>query len=171
MKEIWKDVQGYEGLYQVSNFGKVKSFRASAKFGKPEEMLLKPSLINSGYYVVTLYKEKEKHKFQIHRLVADTFIPNPLCLPCVNHKDENKLNNNVDNLEWCTYQYNNNYGTARIRASETKANPVIQKTLKGDVLAVYKSPRVASQLLCVDYVNLVNWCRAGIGNGYMWQYV
>ena len=170
MKEIWKDIQGYEGLYQVSNFGKVKSFRASTKFGKPEEMLLKPSLINSGYYVVTLYKQKEKHKFQIHRLVAETFIPNPLCLPCVNHKDEDKLNNSVENLEWCTYQYNNNYGTARIRASETQAKPIIQKTLDGNVLAIYHSPRVAAQLLSVDYVNLSNWCRAGIGNGYRWEY-
>lgn len=171
MKEIWKDIDGYEGLYQISNLGRVKSFRASSKFGKPQELILKPSLINSGYAVVTLYKEKEKHKFQIHRLVAETFIPNPLCLPCVNHKDENKLNNDIENLEWCTYQYNNNYGTARIRASETKAKPIIQKTLDDDVLAVYKSPRIASQLLSVDYVNLVNWCRAGIGNGYKWQYV
>ena len=101
-KEIWKDVKGYEGLYQVSNFGKVKSFKESAKFGNPY-------LINSGFHVVTLYlKDRTKRKFQVHRLVAETFIPNPENLPCVNHKDENKLNNCVSNLEWCTYQYNNN---------------------------------------------------------------
>ena len=96
MREIWKDVKGYEGLYQVSNLGNVKSFKESAKLGKPKELILKPHLINSGYYVVTLYSKKNKRKFQVHRLVAETFIPNKEGLPCVNHKDENKLNNSVE---------------------------------------------------------------------------
>ena len=100
MVEIWKDIDGYEGLYQVSNLGNVKSFRGSAKFGKPNEMLLKPSVIISGYHVVTLYADgKAKRKYQIHRLVAETFIPNPNEYPCVNHRDENKANNSVENLE------------------------------------------------------------------------
>lgn len=148
MDEVWKDIAGYEGLYQVSNLGRVKSFRGSAKFGKPEELVLKPSLINSGYHVVTLYsKNRKKHKFQVHRLVAETFIDNPAHLPCVNHKDENKLNNCVLNLEWCTYQYNNNYGTARIRAIESKRKTIVQMTLEGIPIAMYCSVTVAAELL------------------------
>ena len=169
MQEIWKDVPEYEGLYQVSNFGRVKSFRESAKFKKPKELILKSSLINSGYAVVTLYKENSKRKFQIHRLVASVFLPNPLNLPCVNHKDENKLNNCVDNLEWCTYQYNNNYGTARIRAHYSKCEPIIQKTLDGYPLATYQSARIASELLKIKYNKLKNWCNIGFGGGYRWE--
>lgn len=169
MQEIWKDVVGYEGLYQVSNMGRVKSFCQSTKFHKQKEFILKPSLINTGYEVVTLYSKEKRKKFQIHRLVATAFIPNPNNLPCVNHKDENKVNNCVSNLEWCTYQYNNNYGTARIRTAETKATPIVQKTLNGKLLATYRSAIIASQLLNIDYANLVNWCREGIGGGYLWE--
>lgn len=171
MQEIWKDVPEYEGLYQVSNFGRVKSFRESSKFKKPKELILKLSLINSGYAVVTLYKETNKRKFQIHRLVASVFLPNPLNLPCVNHKDENKLNNCVDNLEWCTYEYNNNYGTARIRFSYTKSRPIQQKTLEGYPLAKYESIRIASELLKIDYANILLWCNKGIGGGYIWEFI
>ena len=171
MEEVWKDVQGYEGLYQVSNLGNVKSFRESHKYGKPKEFTLKPCLINSGYYVVTLYTGKERHKFQIHRMVANAFIPNPDNLPCVNHKDENKLNNCVDNLEWCTYQYNNNYGTARARAFTSPYEPIRQKTIDNDVIAVYKSPRIAARLLGKNPDLIRSWLKSGVGDGYMWEYV
>lgn len=171
MKEIWKDIKGYEGLYQVSNLGRVKSFRESTKYGMQKEYILKPSLINSGYYVVTLYSpDKAKRKFQIHRLVAETFISNDKNLPCVNHKDENKTNNCVDNLEWCTYQYNNNYGTARIRSANTQAKTVKQKTLDGVLIAKYFSVSIASELLGYPNNLLTKWCREGIGGGYMWSY-
>lgn len=169
MQEIWKDIEGYEGLYQISNFGRVKSFQKSSKYHSPKEMILKPSLINSGYGVVTLYNQNKRQKFQVHRLVASAFIPNLQNLPCVNHKDENKLNNCAENLEWCTYSYNNNYGTAKIRASLTRSTPVAQKTLDGFLLATYQSVQIASELLNVDYANISNWCRAGIGNGYIWE--
>lgn len=172
MEEIWKDVLGYEGLYQVSNLGQVKSFCGSAKFGKPKELILKPYLINSGYHVVTFYSEnRKKHKFQVHRLVAETFIDNPDNLPCVNHKDENKLNNSVSNLEWCTYQYNNNYGTARIRAVESKRKTVMQMTLDGVPIATYRSITIASELLKHSPSSLRKWCDSGIGGGYMWRYI
>ena len=171
MKEIWKDIPEYEGLYQISNFGQVKSFRGSAKFGKPKELILKPSLINSGYYVVTLYKgKKDKRKYQVHRLVAEAFVANPKKLPCVNHKDENKTNNNAENLEWCTYQYNNNYGTARIRATDTSTNPVKQCTLDGVVIAVYRSAAIAASIMGCTAAVLRLWCREGMGGGYRWEY-
>lgn len=171
MKEIWKDIPEFEGLYQVSNLGKVKSFQGSTKYGKPKEMILRPCLINSGYHVVTLYsKNRTKRKFQVHRLVAEAFIQNPNNLPCVNHKDENKINNSVNNLEWCTYQYNNNYGTARIRATDTNSNSVKQSTLDGVAVAVYRSASIAASILgCSDAV-LRKWCRDGIGGGYSWEY-
>lgn len=171
MKEIWKDIAGYEGLYQISSFGNVKSFRASAKFGKPKELILKPYIINSGYAVVTLYTENIKHKFQVHRLVAESFLPNPQNLPCVNHKDENKLNNRVENLEWCSYQYNNNYGTAKVRAIESRSVAVSQKTLDGVEIARYKSAKIASNLLGLKERSVTSWCRIGFGGGYKWEYI
>lgn len=105
MKEEWKDIKGYEGKYQVSNLGRVKSLDYQ---GKKREIILKPG-INKGYYQVGLYKYAMCKSLYIHRLVAETFIENPNNLPCINHKDENKLNNRVDNLEFCTQKYNNRY--------------------------------------------------------------
>jgi hypothetical protein len=170
-KEIWKDVKGYEGLYQVSNLGRVKSFREGSKFGKQKEYILKPWLINSGYHVVMLYKEdRSKRKYQLHRLVAETFIPNPENLPCVNHKDENKINNEVSNLEWCTYSYNNNYGTARERALKTRIKSIQQQRMDGKVIAAYCSVDVACGLLGYDKDTLEEWCRIGVGGGYLWRY-
>ncbi len=172
MNEIWKDIKGYEGLYQISNLGRVKSFRGSAKLGKPKEFILKPCLINSGYYVVTLYaNNRKKHKFQVHRLVAETFIDNPQGFPCVNHKDEDKTNNCVSNLEWCTYQYNNNYGTARVRAVDTISKPIEQMTLEGKTIAKYRSMRIASDLLGYKYEALKEWCNKGVGGGYIWRQI
>jgi len=171
MEEIWKDISGYEGLYQVSNLGRVKSFRCSSKFGKPKEFILKPSLINTGYHVVTLYSIGNKRKFQIHRLVATAFLTNPMDFPCVNHKDENKLNNCVENLEWCTYQYNNNYGTAKVRSIEKTSSSILQKTLSGETIAIYKSTKIAAFLLGYKVSTLHDWCRYGIGGGYRWEYI
>lgn len=169
MEEIWKDIPGYESLYQISNFGRVKSFREGTKFGKQKEYILKPSLITSGYHVVTLYSKERREKHQVHRLVANAFLDNPLNLPCVNHKDENKLNNRADNLEWCTYQYNNNYGTARIRARKTRNNPILQKTLDGDPIAIYASSVIAATLLGLKVHSINSWCRSGVGGGYRWE--
>ena len=111
--EIWKDIKGYEGLYLVSNLGDVYSCLSNKK--------LKPGSDN-GYLKVNLCKNNKVKQFTVHRLVALAFLPNENNYPCVNHKDENPRNNNVNNLEWCTYKYNNNYGSIRER---------IIKTLKG----------------------------------------
>lgn len=171
MEEIWKDISGYKGLYQVSNFGRVKSFRASTKYGGQPEYILKPQVINSGYHVVTLYNGHDKHKFQVHRLVATEFLENPEHLPCVNHRDENKLNNRVDNLEWCTVAYNNNYGTAKSRMLFNAYEPIVQKTLNGDIIAAYKSPRLAASLLNRSPNILRSWLKIGMGDGYRWEYL
>lgn len=101
MDEIWKDIKGYEGLYQVSNLGRVKSL---GNLQNKKEKLLKTNICN-GYYAVYLYKNSKKKICLCHRLVAEAFIPNPKNLPFVNHKDDNKLNNRMDNLEWRTCKY------------------------------------------------------------------
>ena len=109
--EVFLSVPGYEGLYEVSNLGNVKSLR-SGKFMK--------QTCNKGYKYVSLTKEGKSTCFGVHRLVALTFIPNPLNLPEVNHKDESHDNNCADNLEWCSKKYNRNYGTYRERMSKTQ---------------------------------------------------
>lgn len=110
MKEIWKDVEGVFG-YQVSNLGRVRSI--FSRFGKRAyPRIMKGSIDSHGYVQVTISVDGKSKLMFIHRLVAKAFIPNPLNLEMVNHKDENPLNNSVHNLEWCTRSYNNSYGHA-----------------------------------------------------------
>lgn len=111
--EEWLPVVGYEGLYEVSNLGKVKSIRD--RYGNYREKILKFGKKPKGYLVVNLCKEGKYKTCYVHRLVATAFIPNPNCYRCVNHKDENPSNNIVSNLEWCTHQYNLNYKNAQQR--------------------------------------------------------
>jgi group I intron endonuclease len=116
MDEIWKDIEGYEGLYQVSNLGDVRSLKYA---GGNKVKLLKQSTDKKGYKRVVLCKDRKKKNHWIHRLVAIAFIPNPNNLPIVNHIDECKSNNMVSNLEWCTLVYNNAYGTRNERISKS----------------------------------------------------
>lgn len=114
MIERWLPINGYEGLYEVSSNGKVKSLKKG--------IFLKTETLPSGYLRVYLTKNKNSRHFMVHRLVAEAFIPNPDNLPQVNHKDEVKTNNSVDNLEWCTAKYNNNYGNRKERMINTNVN-------------------------------------------------
>ena len=126
MIEEWKDVVGYEGLYQVSNFGNIKSlFRYKRQ--------LKP-VIRNGYESVKLCKNKNAKFVSVHRVVAEAFIPNPQKLPIINHKDENKQNNCVENLEWCTNVYNINYGNAQEKKAQKFFRSVRKFSLEGDFL-------------------------------------
>ena len=132
MIEVWRDIVGYEGFYQVSNTGRVKAVTRKVSAGKNSnhkyltcyEHLLHP--FYSKYVRVQLSRDGKTKCFSVHRLVAEAFIPNPNKLPCVNHKDENPKNNNVNNLEWCTYSYNNLYN-GRLEKCKNK----ISNTLKG----------------------------------------
>lgn len=173
MKEIWKDIPNFEGLYQISNLGRIKSFVKSTKHHGEVSHLLTPSIADNGYEQVTLYKSpKCRKKFSVHKLVAETFLDNPDNLPCVNHKDENKLNNNVDNLEWCSYAYNNNYGTAKIRARITKSHPVTQYTLEGIWVATYVSPSIAAEMIGCDRHRITDCCNGKTHSalGYLWEW-
>lgn len=169
MQEIWKDIPTFNGLYQISNTGKVKSFVKSTKHhNKPH--LLKPNLNNSGYETVSLYiSTGKKSTFLVHKLVAESFIDNPDHLPCVNHKDENKRNNNVDNLEWCTYAYNNAYGTARIRSIIKKSKNVSQYTMDGYWIATYLSSKIASEITGINETCIRDCClnKLSYAGGYI----
>ena len=122
--EEWRPVLGYEGLYEVSNTGIVRSVDRYVKNGHSSYRLHKGKVISLlkgeyGYIQVNLYYNGKNYKKYVHRLVAEAFLPNPDNLPQINHKDEDKTNNNVTNLEWCTAKYNINYGTRKDKVRET----------------------------------------------------
>lgn len=132
--ETWKDIKGYEGYYQVSSIGKIRSIdrkivysdgRVFNYHGKEIKTQL-----NKGYEYIKISKNSCVKTFKVHRLVAQAFVPNPLNLPQVNHKDENKINNRVDNLEWCTGKYNMNYGTVMQRVVNNTNHKLIAEKLK-----------------------------------------
>ena len=126
-----KDIKNYEGLYAVTSCGKVWSYR--------NECFLKPINDRKGYLYVNLYKDKENKHCYIHRLVAEAYIPNPENLPQVNHKDENKANNCLQNLEWCDAKYNINYGTCITKISNSRKIPILQYDLDGNFIREWPS--------------------------------
>lgn len=139
MKEVWKDIEGYEGLYQISNLGRVKRVTTGR--------ILKGGKDKDGYLMVKLYKNNIRSNKKIHRLVAEAFIPNPENKPQVNHADENKTNNSLDNLEWMTAKENINHGTHNERVSKTMSIPIIATNLKtGESQEFYGASECARQL-------------------------
>jgi len=165
MQEIWKDIKGYEGKYQISNLGNVKSFL------KGKEYLLKP-YSTRGYLSIGLWDGQKKQTVLIHRLVASAFIPNPNGYKEINHKDENKSNNNINNLEWCTREYNMSYGTARLRQGISSGKPIEQLTLNNIVIAWYCSAEIACKLTNIDSSSIIKCCngKRKYAGGYMWRY-
>lgn len=126
MKEIWKDIEEYEGIYQVSNLGRVRSLdRLDGANHRLNGKVLKIRKNTHGYLDISLYKNSVSSNNTIHRLVAEAFIPNPENKPQVNHIDEDKTNNSLANLEWMTAKENNNHGTRNERSSKTKSIAII----------------------------------------------
>lgn len=169
MKEIWKDIKCYEGLYQVSNLGRIKSLHNYKRNGTD---ILIPG-IKKGYYQIGLRKNKKRTWYAIHRLVAQAFIPNYDNLPQINHKDENKLNNKVDNLEWCSVRYNNCYGTRIERVKEKVSKKVLQYDLKGNFVKEYKSLSEATKQNGIKSIANISMCCNGKykqTHGYVWKY-
>lgn len=194
MKEIWKDIEGYEGKYQVSNFGNVKRISVPKKGrgvkGYIRGGLLKPDKDKAGYLRTTLCMNGKHKHFLIHRLVGKAFICNPNNFPEINHKDENKSNNNVDNLEWCTGIYNVNYGTGKIRAvlnkdckkavekinykkiGEKRQKPVMQLSADTSPIKIWKGIKEAAEALGIWQGSISNCCtgRTHTAGGYKWEY-
>ena len=133
-QEIWKDIKNYEGLYKISNLGRVKSLPKYAGRSYRKEKILKTYLDKNGYVKVILCKNNRTRFLSIHRLLAEAFIPNPNDYPQINHKDENKQNNSLNNLEWCTCKYNINYGTRTKRDVEKRKMKREQKQKLLDLL-------------------------------------
>ena len=152
--EIFKDIKGYEGMYQISDLGNVKSLERLNSAGKhiKERLLKKDFDPTTGYYSIGLNKDGKSKRLWIHRLVADAFLANPNKYPQVNHKDENKRNNNVDNLEWCTETYNQVY---------TNGKQVLKYDNFGNLLAVYPSNREAATANNVSISTISRWCKKG----------
>ena len=171
MKEIWKDIEGYEGKYQISNYGNVKSLK---KKKHQCDYLLKPFITKNGYLRVSLSKNNKYVQPLVHRLVAEYFINNPYNYKEINHKDENKLNNNVDNLEWCNRKYNVLYGTAKKREAITKhLYYVEQYDLKLNFIKKWESLKEIETKTNYKKNNIQQNC---LGNtksayGYIWKYI
>ena len=167
--EIWKDIEGYEGLYQVSNLGRVKSL-GNNKTRK--EKILKSTKNTNGYLEVQLCKEGKHKKYLTHRLVAQAFIPNPNNLLEVNHINEDKTDNRVDNLEYCDRKYNCNYGTRNKKVAIVKSIPILQFSLDGELVRKWDSAEEASKELNIFRSSINECCRGRrkSAGGYRWKY-
>lgn len=173
--EEWRMIPGYDGLYMVSNLGRVKSLNYN-KTG--EEKIMTPSVYTGGYLRVKLAKNKKRKLYLVHRLVAMAFIPNPDNLPYINHKDENPANNCADNLEWCTHEYNINYGTriekvVKKTTNDKRSKRVVQYSLDGTAIKVWPSSHEIERQLGFRHGNITNCCRGrqNTAYGYIWQYI
>ena len=163
MTEIWKDIPKYEGYYQVSNIGNVKSLERKDAIGRRvRETLLIANISKKGYARVRLYKNDTKMMYSVHRLVALAFIPTVKNKTEVNHIDENKLNNHVDNLEWCNRSENVNYGNRTVKMATTTGHAITDGT------SIYRSVQLASQQLGIPRRTLRSWLERDTTS---WRYV
>lgn len=163
-KEIWKDIPGYDNKYQVSNFGNVRSVKR-----KKNLRLFKN---NNGYMNVVLYKNSRKKHWRVHRLVAMTFLENVNQHPVVNHIDENKSNNFVENLEWCTHKYNTNYGNAISKRTRNSTKKVYQFTRSGHFIKVWDSATQASEVMNISNKGISQCCNKNKKSykNYLWSF-
>jgi len=171
--EVWKDIRGYEGLYKISNKGRVYSLY--------KHKIMKWKTNNRGYHTVGLVKNGKYKYYLVHRLVAEHFVPNPNNYPQVNHKDENKDNNCAENLEWCTNHYNALYGTRIERTSNNRGYRLSREKMKKRVIGRSMSN---GEIIILDAIkdgekfgfdptSIVHCCkgRAKSHKGFIWEYV
>ena len=167
MEEIWKDIKGYEGLYQVSNMGRVKSLERTVWNGKgyykTPERILKAGANGDGYLSVNLCKDGRKKPYYVHRLVVQAFIENTQNLPEINHKNEDKTDNRVENLEWCNRSYNVEY---------SKAKPVIGINKVSGLIVEFPSAKEAKKVLNIAQGSICDCCKGkrNSAGGYIWFY-
>lgn len=192
MEEIWVDIEGFEGYFQLSNFGKIRSLDRWIKhsingYFLKKGKLRKISKNGAGYAEITLRKKGTSKTFTVHSLVGKYFVPNPYNYPILNHKDENKMNPRSDNLEWCTYSYNSMYGTCREKRKEAygidkmikhantlsanKRKKVLQYDFKGNFIKEWESARECGRN-GFGQGNVSACCRGEYmqHKGYIWRY-
>ncbi len=171
-KAIWKDIPGYKGLYQISSLGQVLSKARFDAMGRyVNEKIRRLAADKDGYLQVALNKNGVKKTFKVHRLVAEAFIPNQNNYPEINHKDENRQNNKVDNLEWCTHTYNANYGNHITRSVAARSKPVLQFDLHNNFVKRWSSTAEAGRH-GFNQGNISNCCNGQqrTAYGFIWKY-
>lgn len=178
--EEWRQVKGFEGRYEVSDLGRVRSLKRGTKSGfivRDEPLVMNPNTSSKGYKWVYLYKSDVKYFCAVHRLVAEAFVPNPKGYDEVNHKDEDKSNNRVENLEWCTREYNMNYGTCveRFTMNNPNRRDIEQYTVDGVLVGRYASSMDAHRQTGIDNSAITKCCLGRkyfkTAGGYVWRYV
>ena len=144
-QEVWKGIDGYEGYYQISNLGRVKSLDRVDSIGHKRKGKIMKLTPFDGYLNIILTKNAKRKRFKVHRLVAETFIPNPEMNPTINHKDEVRSNNKVKNLEWCTDEYNVNYGNRTKKYTAKRTKPILRISIDGKEKKIYGSMKEVSE--------------------------
>lgn len=173
MEEVWKEIKNFEGYYEISNLGNIRSLTRINTNGRClKGRLRKPYKGWDGHLRVRLSKGNKLTDCLVHRLVALAFIPNPNNLPQINHKDENPHNNCVENLEWCTCEYNLHYGTRVERCAEGRKIAIIQESKTGDFIARYSSIKEAETLtsVCHTHISSVAKGKRKYAGGFVWKY-
>lgn len=178
-EEIWKNIKGYTN-YMVSNMGRMKSLKRMVvrNNNRPllvEEKILKPSVNKKGYLFICLRNNGKLKYFRLHRLVAEAFISNPNNYPCVNHKDENKQNNCVENLEWCTVKYNNIYNGRQKRIAAKRKKITLQiNPNTNEIIAEFPSTIEAQRQLGISHSHISACCNnkphCNTAGGFKWKY-
>lgn len=176
--EEWKDIKGYEGLYQVSNLGRVRSVDHYANISNGNKRFVKGRILKqwkncNGYMCIKIWNKDKRKSFVVHRLVAIAFIENPHRLPDINHKDEVKQNNVVANLEWCNHSYNALYGSCQDRLRKYKQKQVDMINIEtGKVIKTFESMKKAGAELNIHKEQISSVCRGlrKTAGGYFWRY-
>lgn len=168
MKEEWKEVYGFNILYEISNLGRVRTkYNSNGVYGK-DFIYLEPCDNGNGYLRFNWNTGKKKRTVYVHRLVAEYFISNPNKYIEINHKDENKYNNQVDNLEWCSHRHNCNYGTRNLRASLNRIKKI--ECIETGQIYTYKEIKNIFGISKTAISNCVNG-RSHSAGGYHWRCV
>ena len=168
MIELWKPVLGYEGFYEISNLGQIKSLV------KKQKKIIKNCENGAGYFVVTLCRNGKRRMASIHRLVAEAFIPNPKNLPQINHKDGVKTNNLIENIEWCTAKENMNHAwdTGLNSVEKLGTTKKVAQIKNGKTIKVWESLSSASRELGIIRTSISNCCchRSMSAGGFCWKF-
>ena len=161
--EKWKDIPNFNGLYQVSNNGNIKRAK--------DEYIFKKNKNSRGYRIITLTKDKKEYSLSVHRLVAEAFIPNPNNLPQINHKDGNKLNNKIENLEWCTQSENMKHAYKN-KLEIKSGKKVVQFDLDMKIIKIWDKIIEAEKEYKIAHGKITMVCKnkRKTAGGYIWRY-